>query len=92
MAMGKLPSGWIARPYYKDPLTIGLDMKELVTCRECKHRPIREKKAVCDHISGFDLVFPDTICPCQCIDGYYSWYPSDEWYCADGEKVGEAND
>ena len=57
--------------------------KLLVRCKDCKHRPKRLK----DHIfSGFDLKFPkESKCPCGCEDGFYSWYPEDDWYCANGE-------
>lgn len=56
--------------------------QELVRCKDCKHRPIMPD----DHTDGFDLKFPDGKCPCQCDDGWYSWYPSDDWFCADGER------
>ena len=62
--------------------TIQYEMDELVRCRDCKHRPIMPK----DHTDGFDLKFPDNKCPCQCDDGFYSWYPADNWFCADGER------
>lgn len=53
---------------------------EIIRCRDCKHRPTQKK------------CFPDTVCPCQCSDSYYSWAPPDDWYCADGEpKDGEAD-
>ena len=55
---------------------------ELVLCKDCKHRPIKED----DFQNGFDLDFPDGKCPCQCDDGWYSWYPSDDWFCANGER------
>ena len=56
--------------------------KELVRCKDCKHRPHREK----ERDTGFALDFPDYKCPCQCSDGWYSWYPSDDWFCANGER------
>ena len=56
--------------------------EELVRCKDCKHRPIMPK----DHTDGFDLEFPDNKCPCQCDDGWYSWYPEDNWFCANGER------
>lgn len=57
---------------------------ELVRCKDCKHRPIQtEPPKTC----GFSIEFPEgTKCPCCCDDGYYSWYPSDDWFCAEGEK------
>lgn len=54
----------------------------VVRCKDCKHRPIKPK----DIENGFDLKFPDGKCPCQCDDGWYSWYPSDDWFCPDGER------
>ena len=56
--------------------------QEIVRCKDCKHRPIMPK----DHTDGFDLKFPDNKCPCQCEDGWYSWYPEDNWFCAYGER------
>ena len=56
---------------------------EIIYCKDCKHRPSKPE----NHKNGFDLVFPsDFKCPCQCDDGYYSWYPDDNWYCANGER------
>lgn len=50
---------------------------QVVRCKDCKHRPVWEK----NHI-----VFPDDVCPCQCIDDdYYNWMPVDNWFCANGE-------
>lgn len=54
----------------------------IVRCKGCKHRPIKPE----DYENGFDLEFPDSVCPCQCDDGWYSWYPADNWLCADGER------
>ena len=54
---------------------------EIVRCMDCKHRPTGTGV-------NHDIEFPDAICPCQCYDDYwYSWMPSDDWYCADGEKM-----
>ena len=58
------------------------DAMPVVRCKDCKHRPIMPK----DHTDGFDLKFPDNKCPCQCEDGWYSWYPEDNWFCAYGER------
>lgn len=55
---------------------------ELIRCKDCKHRPIVPN----DHTDGFDLKFPDCKCPCQCDDSWYSWYPEDNWFCANGER------
>ena len=57
------------------------EMVEVVRCKDCKHRPTGTGV-------NHDVEFPDAICPCQCYDDYwYSWMPSDDWYCADGEKM-----
>ena len=57
----------------------------IVRCKDCKHRPVKPE----DYIDGFDLDFPDDICPCRCEDGYYSWYPPDDWFCPKGEEKPE---
>ena len=57
--------------------------QELVRCKDCKHRPVRPENCK----SGFDLKFPDYECPFNCEDPYYSWYPDDNWFCADGERI-----
>ncbi len=59
-----------------------LDRVKVVRCRDCKHRPIKKEP----YDSGFDLVFPDGICPLQVDDEWYSRMPDDDWYCADGER------
>ena len=58
-----------------------IDAVQVVRCKDCKHRPIKPK----DYTNGFDLEFPDDKCPCKCEDGWYSWYPKDNWFCANGE-------
>lgn len=61
------------------------NMKELVRCKDCKHRP--KKPDWETYEDGGDIEFPDGKCPCQCSsDRYYSWYPDDDWFCADGER------
>ena len=55
----------------------------LVRCKDCKHRP--KEPNIETYESGFDLEFPEgSKCPCQCEDGWYSWYPKDDWFCANG--------
>ena len=56
--------------------------QELVRCKDCKHRPTIPDGAR----SAFDIQFPDEVCPCSCEDGFYSWCPDDNWFCASGEK------
>lgn len=65
--------------------------QELVRCKNCKYRP--ELKLYSDKRGNFTAVkFPEeSKCPCQCEDFFYSWYPSDDWFCANG-KPKEEND
>ena len=59
-------------------------IRELVRCKDCKHRPTGTNRD--------DLEFPDDKCPCQCEDYWYSWKPSDDWFCGNGErKDGDSN-
>ena len=62
------------------------DMVEVVRCKDCKHRPKEPNFKTFEN--GFDIEFPEgSKCPCQCSgDEYYSWYPEDDWFCADGER------
>ena len=53
-------------------------VRELVRCKDCKHRPTGADRD--------DLEFPDDKCPCKCEDYWYSWKPADEWYCGNGER------
>ena len=54
-----------------------------VHCKDCKYRPIQTEPGK----AGFTLEFPYGYrCPCECEDGYYSWYPDDDWYCKYGER------
>lgn len=61
----------------KDP-----DRVKVVRCADCKHRPTIEEP----YENGFDIDFPDDVCPCQVEDGWYSHMPDDNWFCADGER------
>lgn len=58
----------------------------VVRCKDCKHRP--KEPNLETYENGFDIEFPeDSKCPCQCSsDRYYSWYPDDNWFCAEGER------
>ena len=58
----------------------------LVRCKDCKHRP--KEPDLETYKSSFDLEFPDSRCPCECADGFYSWYPDDNWFCGNGERKG----
>ena len=57
---------------------------KIVYCKDCKHRPRRSD--VGDEHEGFNLEFPDEICPCQCEDHWYNWMPRDDWFCGNGER------
>lgn len=60
-----------------------IDAVPVVRCKDCKHRPIDTG----GHNYGQDLFFPDEDeCPCQCGDQWYSWMPSDDWFCPNGER------
>jgi len=81
------PFGWVFIPKMEDAVTISVDNKPIVLCQDCKHKPKRFEGSA---VGGFALNFPDTVCPCQCVDdGYYSWEPSEVWFCANGEKEEE---
>lgn len=62
------------------------DRQPVVRCKDCKHRPKEPDWKTYE--SGFDLEFPEgSKCPCRCSgDKWYSWYPEDDWFCADGER------
>ena len=67
-------------------------VSELIRCKDCRHRP--KEPNFKTYENGFDIEFPeDSKCPCQCSgDQYYSWYPEDDWFCANGEvKQNENN-
>ena len=60
---------------------------DIVRCKECKHRPIKEDVNGEDY--GFNLIEPtedDDRCPCLVDDGWYSWMPKDDFYCGYGER------
>ena len=60
---------------------------DITYCKDCKHRPIDYRTD--KEPSSFNIEFPDGKCPCQCEDGWYSWYPKDNWFCANGEPKNE---
>lgn len=60
---------------------------DIVRCKECKHRPIKEDVNGEDY--GFNLIEPtedDDRCPCLVDDGWYSLMPKDDFYCGFGER------
>jgi len=63
---------------------------EIIRCKDCKHRPTLT--GADGHIEqGFSLEFPDNVCPCQCEDCWYNWYPSDDFYCGRAERREDEN-
>lgn len=66
------------------------ELVEIVRCENCIHRPI-------NHEDIYLIVPPqnshgdeDYTCPClNPDDERYSWYPSDKWFCAEGEARDE---
>ena len=63
--------------------------KELILCKDCKHRPIEVVKFVEGLIVGktkFDDDIRDETCPFFYEDLSYSRIPPDDFYCAYGEK------
>ena len=71
---------------HDDALALLKEQPEIVRCKDCKHRP--KEPNLKTYESGFDIEFPEgSKCPCQCSgDEYYSWYPEDDWFCADRER------
>ena len=67
-------------------VTPTIDAVPVVRCKDCKHRPKEPDSETYE--SGFDLEFPEgSKCPCRCSgDKWYSWYPEDDWFCADGDR------
>lgn len=63
-----------------------VDAVPVVRCKDCKHRPIKPDDYNPITMDGFVLEFPDDECPCQCDDGWYSWYPPDDFFCARGDN------
>lgn len=63
---------------------------DIVFCKECKHRPLKEDADGKNY--GFNLIEPndgDGRCPCLVSDGWYSWMPEDDFYCGYGERENE---
>lgn len=79
-----IPIGEEAKEF--DEIFIGVlrKHKELIRCKDCKHRPRRSD--VGDEHEGLNLEFPDEKCPCQCEDPWYNWMPRDDWFCGNGER------
>lgn len=66
-------------------------VRELVRCKDCKHRPTPDEKGRgiapgADDCYDFGV---DRTCPWLCDDGYYSRIPPDDFFCAYGEVKDE---
>lgn len=64
------------------------DLPELVICKDCANRPVKKNPYGADF--GFNIQPPesaDRYCPCvNEDDGWYSWMPDDNYYCAYGRR------
>lgn len=62
-----------------------VDVAAVIRCKDCKYKPTAP-----DGITyGLQVEFPDkwaNRCPCLCEDGWYSWVPDDNFFCAYGAK------
>jgi hypothetical protein len=78
--------GYMSIPFIQQVLALLKEQEAVVRCKDCKHRPKEPNYKTYE--SGFDIEFPEgSKCPCRCSgDGFYSWYPEDDWFCADGER------
>ena len=89
----KIDSMWNGRPlsFLGARILVTIDEApsiDIVRCRECKHRPIKEDKD--GESYGFNIVAPvngDDLCPCLVDDGWFSWLPGDDFYCGYGERI-----
>jgi hypothetical protein len=62
-------------------------LKEIVLCRDCKHRPLPGSEApLLDDAEASFEGERDYRCPCLCYDSYYSWTPKDDFFCGYGER------
>ena len=59
---------------------------DIVRCKECKHRPVKEDADGENY--GFNIIAPErsSRCPCLVDDGWYSWMPKDNFFCGYGER------
>jgi len=68
--MTKVPDGWMFIPKMKDAVTINVEMRELVLCRNCKYGEPCDKDIYCTKDIG-------TI---------ESSVHKPDWFCADGKR------
>lgn len=95
-ALGEEPEVWSDKYEYdlglraqwrydrKAIIAVQSAQREIVLCKDCKHRPIKHGDFV-DAPKGNDG-FDDEICPCLCEDCYYNWMPEDDFFCKRGER------
>lgn len=61
------------------------DVRPVITCSECIYAPSGDGH-------GFDLEWPhddwpeNNPCPCKCEDGFYSYKPRPNFFCANGKR------
>jgi len=60
-----------------------LEIPNIIRCAECIHKP---KRIVYSDSEEEYIDFPDWRCPLRCEDEWYNRMPSDDWFCANGEK------
>ena len=86
-------TGNLTVPEMRDILSLidyvpAADVATVVRCKDCKYKPTAP-----DGITyGLRVEFPDkwaNRCPCLCEDGWYSWVPDDNFFCAYGAKEEE---
>ena len=71
-----------------EAIDMAIEALSIVRCKDCKHRPHLENKDGAEY--GFNVVDDDGasfgVCPCLCEDGWYSWMPKDDFFCARAER------
>lgn len=83
--------GYVTLPITKLNIALersAVDAVPVCRCKDCKHRPTKPDDYNPITTDGFALEFPDDECPCNCADGWYSWYPPDDFFCAKGKRKG----
>lgn len=69
--MAKIPDGWLAITHVdRKGIKIDMEMKELVMCKNCKHRDPEDRKCDCGGMPWNTQAFP----------------VPDDWFCPYGEK------
>lgn len=66
------------------------ELVEIVRCKNCVHRPTEDRDTLIIVPPQNSRGDEDYTCPCLNGDDFrYSWCPSAEWFCAEGETKGE---